>query len=841
MKIQLSSGFQLASKRNPIHSHLFFAAAQRSIFVPSKPLKRKYPLVVQLGICALIIMVAGAAVALPPAPIAIANGSCSTIALENQNAGTDAWIITNPANDSDHQIKGYASATSVDVGGDLAFHVSTSPAQRYSIDIYRLGWYGGSGGRLMHQSGTIDGSVQPPVLIDPHTGLIEAPWSADYSLTIPSTWISGVYLAKLTNVEGFENYVSFVVRNEGRDAELLFQRSVTTDQAYNNYPNDGVTGKSLYSYNSYGSNTVSGSRQAVKVSFDRPYAGDGAGLLFDWEIHQLRWLEREGYDVVYSTNIDTHENGAELLEYAGFLSTGHDEYWSKEMRDDVEAARDAGVNIAFFGANAAYAQIRLEPSMNGIQNRTIVSYKNWNIDPTTDTSRKTGLWREIWQREEQKLIGIQYESYGRENANRDYVVNNSSHWIYAGTGFSDGDRVAAIVGYEVDSYDPNVGAATSQSQTILSSSPYLDTYGEWITANSSIYQAPSNAWVFASGTMSWSWALDKAGYEDTRIKQTTANLLNNFIGSAPSGCDPVTVTPVPPTLVPPTLVPPTLVPPTLVPPTPVPPTLVPPTPVPPTPVPPTPVPPTPVPPTPVPPTPVPPTPVPPTPVPPTDTATLVPTETPTMIPTETPTILLTDTPTLVPTVTLIPPTPVPPTDTPTITPVPPTATLIPPTSTLVNTPTVVATSTSTFVSTETPTLVSTSTSISPTDTLRPVSTDMPTLIPTGASIPQINRLILMPTDTPVPLTDTPTMIPTVRPTSVPTSTLIPATNMPVISSIPTYIAWALTSTPTNATVTPVPPMITPIVVPTATPIENFTASNNSDSNQFYLYIPLINR
>ena len=108
-----------------------------------------------------------------------------------------------------------------------------------------------------------------------------------------------------------------------------------------NYPNDNATGKSLYDYNGYGTATLTATARAVKVSFDRPYWGWGDGGFPTLEINFVRWLERSGYDISYSTDVDTHASGARLLNHKGFLSAGHDEYWSKPMRDAAEAARDA--------------------------------------------------------------------------------------------------------------------------------------------------------------------------------------------------------------------------------------------------------------------------------------------------------------------------------------------------------------------------------------------------------------------------------------------------------------------------------------------------------------------
>ncbi|MEZ4712084.1 MAG: DUF6605 domain-containing protein [Caldilineaceae bacterium] len=373
------------------------------------------------------------------------------IIAENQLPGSSNWVLLKPADDVNMQIKGFASATSVNQGNSITFYVTVTPAQTYTIEIYRMGWYNGAGGRRMAQIGPLNGVEQVAVTLDATTGLIGAPWSPSHTLTIPSDWTSGVYLAKLVNQNGFGNYIPFVVRNDSYQGGFLFQSGVATYQAYNNFPDDGATGKSLYHVNSFGANTVSGDTQAVKVSFNRPYAGHGDGDFFKWEYNLIRWLEKSGYDLVYATDIDLHTNPARPLDFTAVLASPHDEYWTKTMYDAIIAARDAGVHLAFFGTSSLLWQMRLEA--DGVNpNRHMVVYRNGSIDPVADPALRTVQWRELG-RPEQELVGIQYASFAPSaNNNTDYIITNNDHWAYSGTGLNNGDAVPKIVGYEIDSY-----------------------------------------------------------------------------------------------------------------------------------------------------------------------------------------------------------------------------------------------------------------------------------------------------------------------------------------------------------------------------------------------------
>jgi hypothetical protein len=460
------------------------------------------------------------------------NPGANPVRAENALAGTDTWRLPQPGDqvgdDASGQIKGYACSPSVNRGDSVTFSVSTRPAQSYSISFFRYGWYHGLHARLVATVGPLTGRAQPSCPADATTGLVECAWQPSYTLAVPRGWTSGVYLAVLTNERHFQNYMVFVVRDDAGKAALLVQQSVYTYQAYNNYPDDGQTGKSLYNPHSYGPDTITGGPRAVKVSFDRPYARIGVGQFLNWESAFVPWLEEQGYDVSYTTDEDTHANGARLKEHRGFLSVGHDEYWSRPMFDAAELARDAGVSLAFFGGNDVYWQVRLEPSSSGGRDRTLVVYKDAAADPVVDRSLTTVNWRDPpVNRPEQQLLGIQFVAVQRHYDA--YRVANANLWPYAGTGLLDGSTIPQVVGDEADAFDPAVAGPPDSHVTILSDSPITDEKGLPRTANSSIYQAPSGALVFAAGSVVWAWAVGRPGYIAPDIQRLTKNILDRFV------------------------------------------------------------------------------------------------------------------------------------------------------------------------------------------------------------------------------------------------------------------------------------------------------------------------
>ena len=313
-----------------------------------------------------------------------------------------------------------------------------------------------------------------------------------------------------------------------RHLTVLVQVPVNTWQACN-----GWGGMSLYEFD------YSGGRRANHVSFDRPYAWNlpGGQRPVVWEVQTVRFLERMGYDVSYQTDVDTQRNPGSLLQHRLVVVNGHDEYWTKEMFDAFEGARNRGTNLAFMGANDAYWQVRYEDA-----ERTIVSYKSFS-DPIADPALKTVRFRELTPpRYECTLVGIQHQGVTLSWPPGDYTVQAealSDPWM-AGTGFKAGDTVPGIVSVESDTIPGNQTAASSCTHP-LTVFFHRERGGDKDGNTDAIrYTDPSGARVFASGSHQWSWALDgyRGGSErgvaaDPRVQKLMANAIDDLSRPAP--------------------------------------------------------------------------------------------------------------------------------------------------------------------------------------------------------------------------------------------------------------------------------------------------------------------
>jgi hypothetical protein len=478
-----------------------------------------------------------------------AGSSCSANAIATENCLTGnlptEWDIVGAG---DTSIQGYATDISVNRGGTIQFKIDTT-ATAYRLDIYRMGYYGGRGARkvaTVNPSATLP-QTQPDCVNQTTTGLIDCgTWAVSASWAVPSTAVSGIYFAKVirTDTQG-ASHIVFIVRDDASTSKMVFQTSDTTWQAYNNYG-----GNSLYQ-GSPGTNPG----RAYKVSYNRPFntraVDGGQDWVFNAEYPMVRWLEQNGYDVSYISGLDTHRAGALLTNHQAFMSVGHDEYWSGTQRTNVENARNAGVNLAFFSGNEVFWKTRWEPSITaGAQsNRTLVSYKethaNAKIDPSSEW---TGTWRDgrfsppaDGGRPENALTGTLFKvNSGTAVISVPAALGKMRLWrgttiATLGAGQT-ADLPDGLLGYEWDEVSDNgfsPAGLIRMSATTVSGVDALQDLGSTYAAGTAshaltLYKHSSGALVFGAGTIQCRGprcrARSRGTPSDVRVRQATVNL-----------------------------------------------------------------------------------------------------------------------------------------------------------------------------------------------------------------------------------------------------------------------------------------------------------------------------
>jgi len=419
---------------------------------------------------------------------------------ENAKPGTLDWICNHVQ--PDHALEGFASQVSAVPGDDVAVFVNTT-ASAVQLQAYRMGYYQGLGGRLLLQTDFVAAGSQPAPEVTAGLGTVRCPWTPTLTLNITKDWPPGCYLLKLVGNGGQEQFVPLTIRDDSSTAAYVLQNSVTTWQAYNLWG-----AYSLY----YGPTAGGGQSFATRarvVSFDRPYPmtwASGAADFVGNELPLLMHLESLGLDLTYWTDVDLHTRPQLLANHQCLFSLGHDEYWSTPMRQAAAQASEAGVNLAFLGANACYRQIRMEPSSVG-PNRLQVCYKDAAEDPLAlqEPELTTVDWNMApVNQPESTLIGSMYQSVG---AKADMVVTDSSSWFYDGCNLSDGDTFPNVILGEYDRYVPSLPGPGNLD--VLAHSP-IPGQSNW--SDITYYTAPGNGGgVLASGSASFVSLLSTTG------------------------------------------------------------------------------------------------------------------------------------------------------------------------------------------------------------------------------------------------------------------------------------------------------------------------------------------
>ena len=494
---------------------------------------------------------------------AVAETECASaanpVACENALPGDPEsdWQV---AGVGDSTIQGYATSMSANVGETVSFKIKT-PASSYHIDILRLGYYGGDGARKIASNILPSAKLpqtQPECLQHPTTGLIDCGnWSVSASWTVPKNAVSGVYIAHLVrNDTGGSSQIPFVVRNDSSHSEVLLSTSDETWEAYNAYGGNSLYGCTVACPPS----KAKSYKGAYSVSYNRPFDGSftedkGASYLYYAEYQLIYWLERNGYNVSYTSQSEVDHNGALLKNHKLFISSGHDEYWSAAQRANVEAAREAGVNLAFFSGNEVFWKTRWEASSEGTNTpyRTLTTYKETHWEGPADPADPP-VWTGVWGdprggpsddagKPANMLTGQQFEV---NSGTSDITVpaNDAKLRVWKHTSaetLTSGQTLTlasgqGTLGYEWDEDVDNGFRPAGEfdlSTTVVSGVQAFIDYGTEVTNNATathhltLYRAPSGALVFGAGTVQWSWGMANVNawsYSTTEPKKKEPDL-----------------------------------------------------------------------------------------------------------------------------------------------------------------------------------------------------------------------------------------------------------------------------------------------------------------------------
>ncbi len=479
----------------------------------------------------------------------LAQAACSNaVACENEQPGTpdSDWRI---GGDGDPAIVGFGTKMSVRAGDTIGFKIK-STTSNFHVDILRLGYYGGDGARKWASNLSPTGpTTQSACNVTAATGMVDCGnWNTTLNWTVPANAVSGVYIAHLVrNDTGADNQIIFVVRNDSSHSDVVVQTSDSTWQAYNDYG-----GNSLYVCTvSCPAGNPEGYKAAYAVSYNRPLnnTSSPSGLLSGAEYSMIRWLEKSGYDASYMSSGDVASRGSTLLNHKLFISSGHDEYWSASQRASMEAARDAGVNMAFFSGNEGFWKTRWATDSAGGENRTLISYKDSHFNARTDPVTWTGAWRDS-----RVTTAADNMSPANSLTGQEFLVNAGTSRITvpaaygklrmwrntAAASLTTGQSLSLApdtLGYEWDADADNgfrpAGTFRLSSTTVSGLQVFTDYAtnvldGQSATHNMTLYRAPSGALVFGAGTVQWAWGLSdwnpNDNTPDKNMRQATVNL-----------------------------------------------------------------------------------------------------------------------------------------------------------------------------------------------------------------------------------------------------------------------------------------------------------------------------
>jgi hypothetical protein len=469
----------------------------------------------------------------------------SWVIAENKLPGTTGWQIHHQPKTG--SIAGFASVPYAAQRNHVALYVDTT-APRFHVMAYRMGYYGGAGGRLVWRSPELAGREQPACPLTPVVNMVSCDnWKPSLTFTVTSAFLPGDYLLRLVGSGNEQSYVLLTIWDPTSHAAYVIKNDIYTQEAWNTYGGYDF-------YQGIGScppGVYPTCNRARVVSLDRPFAGNGAADFFSNEYPLVRFAEEEGLDVTYADDLTLEQHPKFLLQHRVLLSLGHDECWSLGERLAAESAMKHGVNMVFFGASAVLRHVRLQSSPLG-PDREVVDYRDSSEDPLNGKGNPLLVTGNTWfsppaDWPESGFTGEMYAGFlepGTPSA--PFVVNDAKSWIFKGTGLQDGSQLPGVIEADFDHVAPswpmpaNLEVLGHSPILLADSQTDLGTWGRYTYSDMTYYTSPtSKAGVLDTGDNNWIYAMTPCGTKSPNcsapeVQKITGNLFRLF-GQGPAG------------------------------------------------------------------------------------------------------------------------------------------------------------------------------------------------------------------------------------------------------------------------------------------------------------------
>jgi hypothetical protein len=390
------------------------------------------------------------------------SGAAFDVRAENKRTGTPDWQISK-ARGTKAGLAGYLGAVSVLPGQPVPLFVSGTAAVR--IRALRIGWYGGDGARQVWEGTVQAGQTGQTGQAGGDPGSWQPAGSVD-----TTGWPEGHYLLRLDQGDA-GRYLPLTVRSADNTGRVVVLTSPMTWAAEN------ATGS------------------ALTASFNRPYAaGYGAAGFLTQDAGLVQLAERTGRRIGWVTDYDAATDPSLLAGAAAILTGGDSQYWPTTLRTTIQAAADAGTNLAFFGAGTGARRIGLIDAGRTVQIKAaklVTSVQLTGLRPSCSVTPTAAEG-----------------STGAEDAG--WVVANNDWWGYADTGLKTNDVLPGLVSGRVDRAATTATGSDPEIQ-VLSFTRTTCANDAAPVAQSGVYLVrPSGAGVFAVGTGQWGCALTNA-------------------------------------------------------------------------------------------------------------------------------------------------------------------------------------------------------------------------------------------------------------------------------------------------------------------------------------------